>query len=203
MTPNLPENKRTGYQVFTLAILRGWNSMVLYCYFSFGLFLVLPGLGLATGEGLFSDTFIGVIVLIIAAATGLPTAFIVGFASGILYVVSEALWVRTSFLNRILLWFGLGLLIGVATYFFGIALFQPFQWEFWVNRNIMMGRIWVLAFLLGLIFAGVTSGIDGLFLAGRGVDKYKKFAYRHLWLPLFTGEQDGLERELTVEQEEE
>ena len=120
------ENKRTARQIFTLALLRGWNSVEMFCRVLGVLFLVIGGINILFGNGILGILF-GLIILVVTAGAGLPTAILVGFASGILYAVSETFWERVSVCARISAWLIFGLSIGIVAYFLGIAVFQPFK----------------------------------------------------------------------------
>ncbi len=166
---------RTASSILSLALMRGWNSMALFGYLWVVLLLIIAWITIVY-DYFPPGIIIGALVLVQIAAIGLPIAFVLGGFSGLLYAVSESFWIRQSCRVRILAWLFVGLLLGNAVYFLGVAVLQPFQWDCWVNP-MMLGRVSVYVFLLGLILPGIASCIDGLFLAGLGAAEYKTFVY--------------------------
>jgi len=120
-----------------------------------------------------------VALIVIVATAGTPVAFIAGFVIGMFYALSESFWHRCSYTNRILAGIGVGLLMTLAIPIIGITIFQPFQWDSWVNPGIG-GQLIAVGFIVGLALGGIAAGIDWLFLAGREANSYRKnYAHSH------------------------
>ena len=115
------------------------------------------------------------ILLVTMFILGSPIAFISGFVSGILYVLTETLWNRVSLLCRMGAWIVLGFFIpfAIVLILFLLALCGS-EWEYEGGEQ----AIAIFAIFFGFFFGGIAAGIDGLRLAGLGTNRYMM---RYIW----------------------